>query len=268
MTTLIDRTSMAAALGERIYMVTGHGVGLGVSSFSTRLPANTYVIFLSKPGQLLDGSSILTNPKLYNDPTYIRSVLTHRIPLKDVRPVRLAYWKKHLYGPGNKLPDVTIQMKDASNPLANRVAGVVNTSIPGTFLNYQRTATISQIVRRHGRGIYVIASCRASRERTVSGIANLNYRSNVIRTGGTQRGLRIGSMSPNVNRITQYRENVQRRLAKLKRNASQLSPPKTLPKKSRLFYSTFHPGVPSPPKKKSASRSTTSRRLATPRSTR
>jgi len=260
MTTLLNHVSMAAAAGKRIFTVTGHGTGLGVGP---RIPPGTYVIFLSKPGQILNANSTIRGTRLYEQ-LYIRSVLMGGLRSRNVRPVRLAYWKKHVYGPGDLLPEMTIEFKDI-NPALNNLFGVLNTSMPGARLNVHRKSLLSQTIRRHGRGIYVVVSCRSSQLRHITGMANINYRSNVARTGGTQRGLRVGSMSPNVNKITQYKENIQRRLAKSKRNASHISPRTTPAKKSRLRLFSFHPGVPSPPKKR---RSTTSRRLATPRSTR
>ena len=256
MQTAVDRVkAYAAQPTTRIKLVIGHGT---LVQRYPRVPEDTYIIFLSKPGHLLAGASILSNPQMFRN-SYIRKAITGVTPLSNVRPVRLGAWKDHVYGPTSPYPDMNIEFFDYNNAgfrtpgtPANQVSGLhtlKNTNARVTHFK-GTSAYLSNIMRFGGKGIYIVASCRSSGRRANARETALR---NVNLTGGTQTSVRrMRRNDPIINRTAQAIENVQARLAARKRKAANSVNKATAKRKKPLFYFPvlpFAPGRPTPASK-------------------
>ena len=258
--TLINRIKNVAAQPNTAFkMVVGHGglIGNAARAFA-KVPAGTYIIFLSKPGHLLAQASVVSNPQMRNH-TYLRNVITNTLPRWAIQPVRLGMWKQHVYGPGNLYPDLSLNLYDVNkeghrltgSPF-NRLAGLhtIKSNRPTQKHFYGQNVHLSNIVRFGGPGIYVVVACRASSERSWAGAMSA-FKNNFRLTGGTQETLRrMGPTDPMLNRLAQRIENTQRRLVTYKRTATF---PNNNPRPYKFYKmltpfvgpSVFTPGVPS-----------------------
>jgi len=251
MQTLINRTkAIAAQPNTKFKLIVGHG---GLTGTYKRLPEDTYIIFLSKPGHLISQGSVIQNPRLFNH-SYLRSAISGVIPKSSIHPTRLGAWREHVYGPGNIYPDMSVNFFDHSEigvrktgtPF-NMVAGVHSINANRKTIGFKGGfANISNVIRFGGKGIYIVAACRASPERSFKGAMG-SFRKNLRLTGGNQTSLRrIGVTDPLINRMAQAIENTQARMAAHKRNANK-SPNRTnSPKRMKPTTFTFTPGRPPP----------------------
>jgi hypothetical protein len=258
MQSLINHTQMVASQpGTKFKLVIGHGT---LTGHLARLPADTYIIFLSKPGHSLSGQTIISNPQLFRR-DYIKQVITGAIPRWAIQPNRLGMWKQHVYGPASYYPDMNIDLFDYNSrgtrthgTAANNVFGVHTLNSPGRRITHFKgtSANLSNLVRFGGKGIYIVASCRVSLQR-VPGAVGAALR-NIRLTGGNQTTLRrMGPTDPIINRMAQAIENTQARLTQYKRKKTN-SPNSRPLKKARTSLFTFAPGRPA---------TTTRRRTAT-----
>ena len=268
MQTIINRTkALAVQPTTKFKLVIGHGT---LIQRYPRVPEDTYIIFLSKPGHILSSSSILSNPQVFRY-SYIRNAITGATPKWNVRPVRLGMWKEHVYAPGNVYPDMNIEFFDY-NPAGFRTPGTPSNAVFGVHTinttNRRNTrfkgssSNLSNIIRFGGKGIYIVASCRTSPWRgnnaRVSAVRNFEL------TGGAQTTVRrMGRNDPNVNRGAQALENMQARMAARKRTAANSVNKATAKRKKPLFYFPvlpFAPGRPTPASTKRRRRPKTLRR--------
>ena len=264
MTTLINRTkAFAAQSNTKFKLVVGHGALNGTYE---RLPEDTYIIFLSKPGHLIAKSSITQHPQMFRH-SYLRNAISGVLPRWSIQPTRLGRWKEHVYGPGNVYPDMIINFFDHTMTGAripgtpfNRLAGVttINANRTDTYFKGS-TANLSNIIRFRGKGIYIVGACRASPERSLAGAMGSFIR-NLRSTGGNQTSLRrMGPTDPGRNRAAQTHENTQARVAAHKR-VSNFPNRNTPSKKMRTTLFTFAPGIPTPAPLRRRTPATTARR--------
>jgi hypothetical protein len=263
MQSLVTHVQMVASQpSTKFKLLIGHGTLTGQLE---RLPADTYIIFLSKPGHSLAGQTILSNPQMFRR-DYIKNVITGAIPQGAIEPIRLRMWKQHVYGPASYYPDMNIDLFDRNSrgtrtpgTAFNNVFGVHTLNSSGRrIVHFKGTsANLSNLVRFGGKGIYVVASCRASIHRT-PGAVGAALR-NIRLTGGNKTTLRrMGTTDPIANRLAQAVENTQARLTQYKRKKTN-SPNSRPRKKARTSLFTFAPGRPaSTPRKRTAT--TTTRR--------
>jgi hypothetical protein len=230
--------------------VIGHGL-LEPEVEERRVPANTYVIFLSKPGQLLSSSQAT---ELYRkSEQYIRYALTGRLRTSQIEPYRLSKWTSHVYGPHEKYPNLRLTLSDSS-PELSRTFGMTKLELGSRRFTYrEQRMFLNQFLTRGGPGIYIVAACRSSIERLpmarVASHINSNIRRsritvrtgsrvNVVNRRGEQRKLRLPSRAPQLNLNVAELERAQKRRAAHKRKASKL--PNSLPAKN--VYFSFNPG--------------------------
>lgn len=249
MQTIINRTkSLALQPTTKIKVVVGHG---GLAGTYPRVPEDTYVIFLSKPGHLISQGSVVQQPQMFRN-SYLRQVITGALPKWSVQPTRLGAWKEHVYGPGNTYPDMFINFFDHDKN-GVRMSGTPFNTVTGVHsLNSNRKTTsfkggfsaLSNVIRFGGKGIYIVAACRASPTRSYHGAMGA-FRKNLRLTGGNQSSLRrIGITDPLINRMAQEIENAQARMAAHKRSANSTNRTNS-PKKMKPMF-TFAPGRSTP----------------------
>jgi hypothetical protein len=249
MQTLIERTKVLATQpSTKFKVIVGHGVLTGTYK---RVPEDTYIIFLSKPGHLISQGSVIQNPQLLRN-SYLRSAISGVLPRWSIAPTRLGAWKEHVYGPLSLYPDMSVNFFDhdargirTNGTPYNRLTGLhtmrSNNSKTTTFKGTD--AHISNVIRLSGKGIYIVAACRASAERSFAGAMGA-FRKNLRLTGGNQTSLRrIGRTDPLINMMAQNIENSQARIAAHKRTANK-SPNRTTPPKRMKPMFTFTPGRP------------------------
>jgi len=254
MQTIINRTkALAVQPTTKFKLVVGHGT---LIQHYSRVPEDTYVIFLSKPGHSLSGHSVVGNPRIFRH-SYLRNAITGATPMSNIRPVRLGMWKQHVYGPGNVYPDMNIEFFDY-NPAGFRTTGTPANAVFGVHTinttNRRNTrfkgssSNLSNIVKLGGKGIYIVASCRRSTSRAVT--AGVECQLNYQLTGGNQTTLRrMRRNDPTINFCAQSLENIQARIAARKRTAANSVNKATAKRKKPLFYFPvlpFAPGRPTP----------------------
>lgn len=205
MATRINRAKAAAAnISVPIKVLVGHGTGIFGYS---RVPQNTYIIFLAKPGHTLGQGTVFDNPYLFHEP-YVRNAITRRIRQSNVRPVQLGRWTSHLYGPGDIFPEIEMELFDEENANLNTFFGITNLRSGRTSFRGHVVNSLRGLLLTSGPGIYIIATCRASEQRAnISTAQQRNY------------GIlpRMTSADPLLNRWVQMMENRQKRYAKFKR---------------------------------------------------
>lgn len=168
-----DVFQLNAIAAKRFFWVFGHGRTLSEQPESPdRVPANTWVIFLSKPGRYLnaDGfiSSDLFMEKFRKQTSLVRNLILglipeERIPL-SLRIIHPKYWAKQLYCPGDAIPSTGISMLDEAGLELDEICGVNDTSNPTDYPVYPkfhgRRPKISTLLKESGPGIYFIVACR------------------------------------------------------------------------------------------------------------
>lgn len=245
METLINRTrNFASQTSTKFKLAIGHG---GLTGTSARLPADTYVIFMSKPGHLLSQGAILSHPQIFK-PSYLRNVITGVLPRWSISPTIFSTWTERVYGPGDMYPDLRIDFYDYTTTGVptpgspyNRVSGL-HTLESNTRRNTHfkgSSGYLSNVIRFKGKGIYIVIACRASPERSSAG-AMSTFRRNIRLSRGNQSTLRrIGRTDPLINIIAQIMENKQARMAKSKRKRSNNINPRPLKKSTGVFPRSF-----------------------------
>jgi len=251
MQTLINRTkAFALQPPTKFKLMVGHG-GL-TGTFAPRLPADTYIIFLSKPGHLISQDSVTQHRQIFRH-SYLRNAISGVSPKWSIQPTHLKTWNERVYGPGDVYPNMIINFFDHNasgfptpGTQFNLLSGLHTIKATRTNTHFKgSSAYVSNIVRFGGKGIYIVAACRASRERSNAGAMG-SFQRNFRLTGGNQTSLRrIGPTDPRTNLIAQAIENIQARMAAHKRRANsqnRASPPK----KTKKYMYTFAPGRPTP----------------------
>jgi hypothetical protein len=155
------------------YLVAGHGAHTRSSDYFT-VPDGKYVIFLSNPGVSLSG-------QLINDPKF-QSMLQNKTNLaqffegtlnRNKVPNFLRYsrtnfnWKKTLYSPRTRCPNLHLQFWDNTEPLNANGKGILQPymgvwTLPefGIRRYLNQVKTLRDIVRNGPNGVYLVYSCR------------------------------------------------------------------------------------------------------------
>jgi hypothetical protein len=170
-----DIFQLNAIAAKKFYWVIGHGQTLPIKKQPNppaRVPLNTWVIFISKPGRYLNfidfvGSELFTEEYLKKT-SLVRNLILglvpeERIPL-GLRLIHPKYWAKRLYCPGDPIPATGVSMKDEEIDDLDNICGVNDTSNPvntKSFPNlHEKRYTVSKILDENGPGIYFIVACR------------------------------------------------------------------------------------------------------------
>ena len=144
------------------------------------LPGRTYVVYLSAPGWMLSSYAILTSAglaqKLRTQRRTMRRFMLGEIPLPRLTSTQFfpASWRRHLYGPGDTMPNHTIDTFDYGNQAMDDLMGVQEVGRPVT--EHGRSTTIAQLVRESGPGIYFVIGCRGTPGQNWQELANTMYR--------------------------------------------------------------------------------------------
>lgn len=255
MQTLINRTkAFALQPPTKFKLMVGHG-GL-TGTFAPRLPADTYIIFLSKPGHLISQDSVTQHRQIFRH-SYLRNAISGVLPKWSIQPTHLKTWNERVYGPGDVYPNMIINFFDHNTSGVrmpetpfNRLSGLHTIKENRANIHFKgSSAYVSNIVRFGGKGIYIVAACRASRERTNAGAMG-SFQRNFRLTGGNQSSLRrMGPTDPRNNRMAQAIENIQARMAAHKRKANSTNRNNSPKKMKSIFKFTsapFAPGRPTP----------------------
>lgn len=192
--------------------ITGHSTM--TSNSPMVLPAATYVVYLSAPGWILSSAAILASTGLVNK-LRTRKTVMRRFILGQIAPARLTStqffqlsWRRHLYGPGDSMPNHTIEMFDIRDPAMNILMGLQEVGKPMTERG--RTTTVAQLVREYGPGIYFVMGCRVTPGQNI-GAVRVNLVRNIStgsRFGRGQSGMPATNVSGLVPRV--YAQNVIR----------------------------------------------------------
>ena len=227
MTTRVNRAKAAAAnTSVPIKLVVGHGV-LTAGGYS-RVPAGCNLIFLGRPGHLLNSSTLTANPQMF-DENYVRGALTRQIRRTTVRPIQLANWTSHFYAPGDIFPELEMMLYDLDShgrlpgTQIDILSGIHNLHRGQVFRKGKTIKSLRGMMLSEGPGIYIIVACRSSSERATSRIGTLPSLAHANYAFGSSR--RMTAVDPLVNRVAQMMENRQRRYAIFKRSASSPSSP-------------------------------------------
>lgn len=250
MTTLINRVrNVSSKQNTKFNLVIGHGY---LTGYTKKVPADTYIIFLSKPGYSISKYIPIRHAQLFNR-TFLKNVISGKIPRTRVQPARLGMWKEHVYGPYDSYPEIGLEFFDRSSSNFNSITGIhsINSSGMNTQTFHGSNGDLFNIMRFGGKGIYIVMSCRTSGDSEITERAYIN---NFIRTrsipGGNQMTLPRITV-PGLNRRAQTVENIQARLAAHKRkNIASLSirksprPTKKVAVEKFTFTGIFSPGRP------------------------
>lgn len=264
MATRVNRIkSLASNSATRIRLVVGHGSLIPIGH---RVPDDTYIIYVSKPGHLLAQRAVLNYPQIFNN-RYMRSIIRGETRDADIQPDRLRSWKKHVYGPGDFYPDLflnlfnhNLEMRPTPRTPFDDVSGVHTLNNGSLRGMYGQPTSLKEIITRYGPGIYVVFACRASADRVGasnrSGRAFRQFNTNMSMTGGKQRYLyRMRPNDPELNQQVQAIENAQARYTALKRLRNITIRTNNGPKTKKRRVSTpfapgttfrFAPGIPTP----------------------
>lgn len=153
---------------SKFYWVVGHGF---TGPLFSRVPDNTWVVFLSKPGHTLHTEPFTTymfKKRIVKDTELTRRIAIGTIPKDELPGIRLhgSSWKDYIYGPGDKLPATYITFKPPVEPSNfNSVIGVYDTSKPNNvkYRNTEESLLLSRVINNKP-GIYFVATCRPTRE--------------------------------------------------------------------------------------------------------
>lgn len=164
-----DMKKYAMQTATKFYWVIGHGQQL-----RTRMtvPRGVYVVFLAKAGYLSSLNEIIQNkPKfmpLWLQRSKMRDFVLGKLPDSNIpNAPRFRTWNKRMYGPGDLMPDVYIELFDDSINHDMKVeydalCGV-HTVGQGSGAAYKyRARGIHAIIRAKGPGIYFVAACRGT----------------------------------------------------------------------------------------------------------
>ena len=197
-----------ALTASKFYWDIGHGT---TAQGYSKVPANTWVVFLSKPGHCLHTAPFSTPQfkEIVKNTELTRLISLGAIPREQL-PGRVhnSSWKDYIYGPDDDLPTTIISFQPASTPPTNfdSTLGVYNTSRPGLvqLKKTQLPVLLSQVLL--GRpGIHFVVSCRptANQAKLTNAIFRASYFNR--RKGFTQNNT---NMVPNSSRLI---SNIQQR---------------------------------------------------------
>lgn len=163
--TRLERFHALARLPETPYRwITGHSTMTANSPMV--LPRRTYVVYLSAPGWMLSSRAILASTglvqKLRTRKNVMRRFILGQIPTRRLTSSQFfpVSWQRHLYGPGDSMPNHYIEMFDIQFPAMNILMGLQEVGRPMTERG--RTTTVAQLVREYGPGIYFVMGCRGT----------------------------------------------------------------------------------------------------------
>jgi hypothetical protein len=155
-------------------------VGHGRTEYTdTRVPPGTWVVFLSRPGNLLNITPF-TRASFRNQ-ILQKTEVTRKLALNQIPPYKLpaltllpSSWKMQIHGPNDIMPNMYLELFD-QNPLTtnmdryrttrlfNQICGVTKTSRTFSFpTNQGETTTVKNLVLQHGKGIYFVVACRGT----------------------------------------------------------------------------------------------------------
>jgi hypothetical protein len=214
-----------------IRWVVGHG---SLTGDFPKVPRKVYIIFMAEPGHSYNKSLLTPSNRAYKNIQYLRNVFSGKE--KNVAPVRLKYWKEHVYGPNDEYPNMRLVFQDYMNitnpytgntvrknvhgPL-NNITGVTNVE-NGIRTHHKLTFVLSDLVRDLGPGIYIVNACRTFPTRP--GTKN-TARANFNKYSSTGRYMPPISMrNSSISAMAQATEKNQARVVARKRAAANNSP--------------------------------------------
>lgn len=180
--------------------IVGHGQS---QNTDTRVPPGTWVVFLSRPGHLLNFRPF--THKIFREQILQRTEVTRKLALDQIPPGRLpsllllpSSWKLQIHGPNDMMPNVHLELFDNSPLTANipkyiksrlfgRMCGVTKTSrIFSSPTNRGETTTVKNLVLQHGRGIYFVVACRGTPGQNSSNLESRMIQNTTSARGGIQ----------------------------------------------------------------------------------
>jgi hypothetical protein len=195
---------------------------------------------MAEPGYALSKDLILNMGRSYDNIGYVRNVFSGKE--KDIHPVRLRYWKEHVYGPNDLYPDLHLTLTDKTeitnamkniamkhgiklpegNSAYEKWFGVKNLKTGTTTLRGEKDTTLKEVLEKSGPGIYLVTACRPSGRHSLTTSHN-----QAMKMYNTVKGRRMPPVSPRfpLNATAQRIEQNQARLAARKRARS--SPART-----------------------------------------
>jgi hypothetical protein len=182
--------------------IVGHGQA---QNTDTRVPPGTWVVFLSRPGHLLNFYPF--THKIFREQILQRTEVTRKLALDQIPPGKLpsllllpSSWKLQIHGPNDMMPNVHLELFDNSPLTANipkyiksrlfgRMCGVTKTSrIFSSPTNRGEITTVKNLVLQHGRGIYFVVACRGTPGQNSSNLENRMAQNTTSVRGGPQLG--------------------------------------------------------------------------------
>lgn len=171
-----DVFQLNAIAAKKFFWVFGHGRTLSEQPDPPdRVPANTWVIFISKPGRYLNADGFITSDLFMENyrknTTLVRNLILGFIPEQRIplafRMIHPKYWAKQLYCPGDAIPSTGINMQDDAGLELDDICGVNDTSNPTDSPKYPKLhgkkLKLTTILKESGPGIYFIVACRQLR---------------------------------------------------------------------------------------------------------
>jgi len=157
---------------DHSYLVVGHGSHTRSDYFT--VPDGKYVIFFSNPGVSIS-ERLIANSKfqtMMQNKAAISQFITGNLNREKV-PNFLRYsrtnfnWKKTLYSPRTKCPDIHLQFWDKTEPVNTNGTGMFQKYMgvwtlpeanPRKYLN--QVKTIKEVVEEGPPGVYFVYACR------------------------------------------------------------------------------------------------------------
>jgi len=169
MHSLADLKKYAMKTDTKFLWVIGHGQQLRTKM---TVPRGVYVVFLSRAGYLGSLNEIIENkPKfmpLWRERAKMRDFILGKLPESNIpNAPRFRTWSKRMYGPGDSMPDVYLELFDDSinhnMKIEYDALCGVHTVGQGSGAAYKYKARgIHAIIRAKGPGIYFVAACRGT----------------------------------------------------------------------------------------------------------
>ena len=141
-----------------LHIVAGHGK---LIADMPKVPPDTYIIFLAKPGYQLSASTLFY-PELY-DAEFLRGVLQGK---RTTRIPSLSHWQAHVYGPGNAYPNLVLNTYDTTNKELNNLFGLYSVNTTTTRFHKLHHVLLSHVIGKK-TGIFFVISCRVGKRSPV-----------------------------------------------------------------------------------------------------
>lgn len=180
--------------------IVGHGQA---QNTDTRVPPGTWVVFLSRPGHLLNYYPFTHT--IFRNQILQRTEVTRKLALDQIPPGRLpsllllpSSWKLQIHGPNDMMPNVHLELFDQTplttnmikyraSRLFNQMCGVTKTSRTVSFpTNRGETTTVKNLVLQHGKGIYFVVACRGTPGQNSSNLMSRLRQNTTSVRGGPQ----------------------------------------------------------------------------------